>query len=155
MRLLTPVLTVAHLKLYRETRRRRIVTAAVICAAAFLAVYTAGLFFVHREQIRAATPFAQQQIVMAFLAVAGCMASTSCRFCSPPAAGRYALGEIDSGVKHTIASKPVRRADIVIGKWLGHAVVVTGYVLGLSLGVMLSMRVVVGPMPCGRWKRCR
>jgi ABC-type transport system involved in multi-copper enzyme maturation permease subunit len=146
MRLLTPVLTVAHLTLY-ETRRRRIVTAAIICAAAFLAVYTAGLFFVHREQVRASTPFAQQQIVMAFLAVAGLYGVNFLSILFAVLLPVDTLsGEIDSGVMHTIASKPVRRADIVIGKWLGHAVVVTGYVLGLSLGVMLAMRVVVGPV---------
>jgi ABC-type transport system involved in multi-copper enzyme maturation permease subunit len=53
-------------------------------------------------------------------------------------------GEIDSGVMQTVASKPVRRADIVIGKWLGHAVIAIGYVLTLSLGVMLIVRLVVG-----------
>ena len=36
-------------------------------------------------------------------------------------------GEIDSGVIQTVASKPIRRADIVIGKWLGHAVIVISH----------------------------
>ena len=36
-------------------------------------------------------------------------------------------GEIASGVMQTVASKPIRRAEIVLGKWLGHAVIVMGY----------------------------
>jgi ABC-type transport system involved in multi-copper enzyme maturation permease subunit len=55
-------------------------------------------------------------------------------------------GEIDSGVIQTVASKPIRRADIVIGKWLGHAVIVMGYVLLLVLGVALTVRLIAGPI---------
>lgn len=144
--MLTAILTVAHLTLY-ETRRRRIVTAAVVCAAAFLAVYGAGLFFVHREQIRVRTPFLQQQAVMALLAIAGLYAVNFLSILFAVLLPVDTLsGEIDSGVMQTIASKPVRRADIVIGKWLGHAAVVTGYMLALALGVMLIMRLVVGPV---------
>jgi ABC-2 type transport system permease protein len=146
MRLFTPILTVAHLTLY-ETRRRRIVTAAVLCAAAFLAVYTAGLFFVHREQVRESAPFIQQQVTMGFLTIAGLYAVNFLSILFAVLLPVDTLsGEIDSGVMHTIASKPVRRADIVIGKWLGHGVIVTSYVLALSLGVMLVMRAIFGPV---------
>jgi ABC-2 type transport system permease protein len=146
MRLFTPILTVAHLTLY-ETRRRRIVTAAVLCAAAFLAVYTAGLFFVHREQVRESAPFIQQQVTMGFLTIAGLYAVNFLSILFAVLLPVDTLsGEIDSGVMHTIASKPVRRADIVIGKWLGHGVIVTSYVLTLSLAVMLVMRAIFGPV---------
>jgi len=147
MRMFTAILAMAHLTLY-ESRRRRIVTAAVVCATAFLAVYTTGLFFIHREQVRTSMPFVQQQATMALLAVAGLYAVNFLSILFAVLLPVDTLsGEIDSGVLHTIASKPVRRADIVIGKWLGHAVIVTGYVLALLLGVMLVMRVVVGPVP--------
>jgi len=33
-----------------------------------------------------------------------------------------------------------------MGKWLGHAVLVTGYVLVLSLGVLLVVRLIAGPV---------
>jgi Cu-processing system permease protein len=153
MRMFTAILAMAHLTLY-ESRRRRIVTAAVVCAAAFLAVYATGLFFIHREQVRTSMPFVQQQATMALLAVAGLYAVNFLSILFAVLLPVDTLsGEIDSGVLHTIASKPVRRADIVIGKWLGHAVIVTGYVLALLLGVMLVMRVVVGPVQCGHCRR--
>jgi ABC-2 type transport system permease protein len=143
---MTPILTMAHLTL-QESRRRRIVTAAVICAAAFLGVYTAGVFFVHREQVRVSAPFLQQQAVMALLAIAGLYAANFLSILFAVLLPVDTLsGEIDSGVMQTVASKPVRRADIVIGKWLGHAVIVTGYVLVLSMGVMLVVRLISGPV---------
>jgi ABC-type transport system involved in multi-copper enzyme maturation permease subunit len=137
----------AHLTIY-ETRRRRIATAAVVCAAAFLSVFGAGLFFVHREGVRNATPILQQQATMAVLAIVGLYAAN---FLSVLFAVLLPVdtlsGEIDSGVMQTVASKPIRRADVVIGKWLGHAVVVTGYLLMLTLGVMLVVRLIAGPVP--------
>ena len=140
------ILTIAHLTLY-ETRRRRIVTAACVCAVAFLVVFGAGLFLVHREQLREQRPFLQRQAVMSLLTIAGLYAAN---FLSVLFAVLLPVdtlsGEIDSGVMQTVASKPIRRADIVIGKWLGHAVLVTGYVLLLSLGVMLVVRLIAGPV---------
>jgi ABC-type transport system involved in multi-copper enzyme maturation permease subunit len=140
------ILAMAHLTLY-ESRRRRIVTAAIVCAAAFLAVYAAGLFFVHREQIREGRPFFQQQGTMQVLTIVGLFAAN---FLSVLFAVLLPVdtlsGEIDSGVIQTVASKPIRRADIVIGKWLGHAVIVMGYVLLLVLGVALTVRLISGPI---------
>jgi len=42
------VLTIAHLTLH-EALRRRILLAALVCAAAFLALFAVGLHFVVRE----------------------------------------------------------------------------------------------------------
>jgi ABC-type transport system involved in multi-copper enzyme maturation permease subunit len=47
--------------------------------------------------------------------------------------------EIQTHTIHTIASKPLRRWEIVIGKWLGHATMITLYTVILSVGVMLSV----------------
>ena len=41
-------------------------------------------------------------------------------------------GEIDSGVIQTLASKPIDRAQIVIGKWTGHLLLAIAYLLLLS-----------------------
>ena len=138
------ILAMAHLTLY-EARRRRIVTAAVVCAAAFLAVYAAGLFFIHREQLREGRPLFQQQAAMSVLTIVGLYAAN---FLSVLFAVLLPVdtlsGEIDSGVMQTVASKPIRRADVVIGKWLGHALIVMGYVLVLTLGVMIVVRLIAG-----------
>ena len=140
------ILAMAHLTLY-ESRRRRIVTAALVCAAAFLAVYAAGLFFVHREQLQEGRPIFQQQATMQVLAIVGLFAANFlCVLFAVLLPVDTLSGEIDSGVIQTVASKPIRRADIVIGKWLCHALIVLGYVLVLVLGVALVVRVVAGPL---------
>ena len=141
------ILTIAHLTLY-ESRRRRIVAAALVCATAYLVVYSAGLFFVHREQLREGTALLQRQLLMSVLTLMGLYGAN---FLSVLFAVLLPVdtlsGEIDSGVMQTLASKPLRRADIVVGKWLGQAVLVTSYLLALSFGVILVVRVIAGPLP--------
>jgi Cu-processing system permease protein len=45
-------------------------------------------------------------------------------------------GEISSGTIQTLASKPIRRWEIVMGKWLGFAGMLTLYLLLMGGGVM-------------------
>ena len=58
-------------------------------------------------------------------------------------------GEIDSGVVQTLASKPIDRAQIVLGKWAGHLLLALAYLLLLSAGILLVIRVVSGLVPTG------
>src|SRR5436309_14602379 len=46
-------------------------------------------------------------------------------------------GEISSGTIQTIVAKPLRRSDVVLGKWLGFAVLLAIYLLLMSGGVAL------------------
>ena len=50
-------------------------------------------------------------------------------------------GEIDSGVVQTLASKPIDRAQIVLGKWVGHLLLAFAYLLLVCAGILLAMRV--------------
>jgi ABC-type transport system involved in multi-copper enzyme maturation permease subunit len=141
------ILTIAHLTL-SEARRTRLVTAAALCAAAFLAVYGTALFFVRQEMLAASTSFLDRQTMLTFTALVGLYAVS---FLSVLFAVLLPVdtlsGEIDSGVMQTLASKPVRRADILLGKWLGHAVLVTGYLTTLGAGVVFGVWSISGFVP--------
>src|SRR6185295_14726459 len=56
-------------------------------------------------------------------------------------------GEIDSGVMQTLASKPLSRAEIVLGKWAGHLAIAYAYLLVLCAGLVLIVRTVAGFVP--------
>jgi Cu-processing system permease protein len=45
-------------------------------------------------------------------------------------------GEINSGTMHTLVSKPIQRWEIVVGKWLGFAGMITLYLVLMGGGVM-------------------
>ena len=56
-------------------------------------------------------------------------------------------GEINSGTIQTIVTKPIRRSDVVIGKWLGFAGLLALYSLLMSGGVVLSVYFQAGYLP--------
>jgi len=58
-------------------------------------------------------------------------------------------GEISSGVIQTLAVRPIRRRDIVLGKWLGHWTVMCGYFLLLAGGVLTLMSTLAHFTPPG------
>jgi Cu-processing system permease protein len=138
------ILVIIHLTLY-EARRRRILTAALLGGLAFLAVFSAGIFFADAEMDRNGTSFLERQAIFTMLTIAGLYATNFLSVLLAVLLPVDALsGEIDSGVMQTIASKPIRRGEIVVGKWLGHGIIVAGYLGLLSAGVLLIGRIVAG-----------
>ena len=146
------VMTVAHLTLV-EARRRRIILAGAVCALAFLAVFSVAATFAQRELVSdASVSFVERQATLTMVMLVGFMAAN---FLSVLFAILLPVdtlsGEIDSGVMQTLASKPIDRAQIVLGKWLGHLVLALVYLLLLSAGILVTMRIVAGFMPTEVW----
>ena len=52
--------------------------------------------------------------------------------------------DLETGVAHAIVARPIRRADLVIGRWLGLAVVVVLYAAGALPAERFIERGVVG-----------
>jgi len=144
------VITVAHLTLL-EARRRRIVLAGAVCALAFLTVFSVAVVFAYREMARDGTiSFIERQGTLTAIMLVGFMAAN---FLSVIFAILLPVdtlsGEIDSGVVQTLASKPIDRAQIVLGKWAGHLLLALSYLLLLAAGILLVIRVVAGLAPAG------
>jgi ABC-type transport system involved in multi-copper enzyme maturation permease subunit len=144
------VLTVAHLTLV-EARRRRIVLAGAVCALMFLAVFSIATVVANREM--AADPnvsFPERQATMTLIMLVGFMAAN---FLSVMFAILLPIdtlsGEIDSGVMQTLASKPIARSQIVLGKWVGHLLLALAYLLVVSAGILLAIDRIAGFAPAG------
>ena len=144
------VITIAHLTLV-EARRRRIVLAGAVCALAFLVVFCVAVFFANREMTTdASMSFIERQASLTMIMIVGFMAANFL-------AVMFAIllpvdtlsGEIDSGVMQTLASKPINRAQIVVGKWLGHLVLALAYLLLVSAGILVAIRIAAGFIPAG------
>jgi ABC-type transport system involved in multi-copper enzyme maturation permease subunit len=56
-------------------------------------------------------------------------------------------GEVTSGTIQTLVSKPVRRWEVVFGKWLGFAVMLTLYLLLMAGGTLLVVWLTAGYAP--------
>jgi ABC-type transport system involved in multi-copper enzyme maturation permease subunit len=139
-------LTIAYLT-WIEARRRRIVLAAVLGGLAFLVIYGVALFFINRAIVSSPVPvnLVQTRIGLQFMTIAGLYVVN---FLTIGLAIMLAVdtlsGEIASGVMQTLAAKPIRRAEIVLGKWLAYWLMTAAYLLMLAGGICLMMRVLAG-----------
>jgi Cu-processing system permease protein len=124
-----------------ETRRRRIALAALVCGLLFLAVFASAMYFGFRQAAAQGGEAIEMRIAATVLTVAGLYVVnflvTAIAILLPIDS---LSGEIGSGVIQTLASKPVDRAAIVVGKWLAYFAMTAMYLALLGGGVFLSMR---------------
>jgi Cu-processing system permease protein len=145
------LLTIARLTLH-EAMRKRILLATSIGGVAFLVLYAIGFHFIARSMGHSVgvAANAERQIGLTAFTLAGLYAVDFLGLVSAVLLPLDTLsGEIASGVIQTIASKPVRRSDIVLGKWLAYVVVLVAYVLVLATGVLTIAWASSGHVPPG------
>jgi Cu-processing system permease protein len=137
------LLTIAHLTMH-EAMRRRVLTAALIVGAAFLALFAVGLHFMIRELGHShGLTLVERRVTLNALTLAGLFAASRLIVITAVLLPVDTLsGEIASGVIQTLAAKPIRRGEIVLGKWLGHGLVMLAYFLLIVGGVLVVARVI-------------
>jgi len=135
------LLTIVHLTLH-EAGRRRILTATLIGAAAFLILYGIGFHFVAKHAANEAGGIVlRQRLMFNFLTLAGVYATHFLTLMTAVLLPVDTLsGDIATGVVQTLASKPVHRSSIVLGKWLAFSIVAVAYFAVVSGGVLLIAR---------------
>ncbi|HKQ57515.1 MAG TPA: ABC transporter permease [Candidatus Eisenbacteria bacterium] len=136
------ILVLAHLTLH-EALRRRVLLAALIGGGAFLILYGVGFHFIARDVGKHAT-LLERRIALTAITLAGLYAVNLLSVMSAVLLPVDALsGEIGTGSIQTLAAKPVRRSEIVLGKWLAYVIVVLGYLTVMAGGV-LTIAAVIG-----------
>jgi ABC-type transport system involved in multi-copper enzyme maturation permease subunit len=149
------VLTIARFTL-REARRRRLLWLGIGLGLAFLALFALGFYLVYDEMRRSSllTLVNDQEreavltlganlflmmglFVVNFLVVLVSILTTVGTLSS----------EISSYTIHAIVTKPLRRWEVILGKWLGHVVMVTLYILLLTGGIVAVVYLIAGHTP--------
>ncbi len=146
--LMSPIFILARLT-FREAIRRKIALASVLLGLAFLILFNTGFYFINAEMKadQGATPLIRTEFYN-FLATAGLYAVTFLSVAMGALLSADTLaGEINSGTIQTIVTKPVRRAEVVLGKWLGFAGLLAIYLSLMAGGVVLSAQVQAGYAP--------
>lgn len=123
---------------FQEAARRRILLAALLLGTLFLILYGLGINAISQEMNAEGNirPIERSE-VFNFLLMAGLYVVNFLTVMMSVLTSVDTLsGEIASGTMHTIAAKPLPRWQIVLGKWLGYAAMLSLYLLMMAGGVM-------------------
>jgi ABC-type transport system involved in multi-copper enzyme maturation permease subunit len=141
---------------FREAMRRRILLAGLLLGISFLIIFTIGFHYLLAELMRQITSQAPSD-GMARIAnaetmngfeIMGLYAVAFLSIAMAALLGADTLaGEINSGTIQTIVTKPIRRSDVVLGKWLGFAGLLGLYMILMAGGVVLSVFLQTGYTP--------
>lgn len=145
------LLTITRLTLHEATRKR-ILLATSIGGLAFLVLYAIGFHFIAKSANgqTGAMAVVERQVALTAFTLAGLYGVNFLGLISAVLLPIDTLsGEIASGVIQTLASKPIRRRDIVLGKWLAYVLVLIAYETVLVCGVFAIARVAGGYSPPG------
>lgn len=131
---------------FREAMRRRIVLTGLVLGVCFLVIFSIG-FHMISAAISENTPRTGSAVnniarneAANFLLLAGLYAVAFLSVAMGALLSADTLaGEINSGSIQTIITKPLRRSDVVLGKWLGFAGLLGLYSLLMSGGTVLSV----------------
>ena len=131
---------------FREAIRRRIVLTGLVLGILFLIIFSIGFRMIYTAILTEASEADNtltriwQSEASNFLLLAGLYAVAFLSVAMGALLGADTLaGEINSGTIQTIITKPIRRSDVVLGKWLGFAGLLGLYSLLMSGGTVLSV----------------
>lgn len=141
---------------FREARRRRLLWLGIGLGLAFLALFALGFYLVYddirnsvlmsfasQEEKRVALSLGANFFLMMGLFVVNFLVVLVSILTTVSAIS----GEISSHTIQAIVTKPLRRQDIILGKWLGHGLMVAFYILMLTGGIILVVYSISGHTP--------
>jgi len=149
---MTNIVVIARLTLLEAIRRRLLwALAALTVIVVLLTGWGLSLLVssAHSRgipQIELTVAVSQILILVAFM-FSFVLAMTAAFLGAPAIAG-----DLESGVLLVIAARPIRRTEILLGKWLGLTLIVIGYAVGAGLleqGVTALVTGYVAPDPLG------
>jgi len=139
---------------WQEAWSRRLVLAILLLTVGFLGFYLLGVQFLDERLRSRAAELGRSDDLEGFLiahATVETLGMYIVNFLGNLLAVLVALstisGEIDSGTLQSILTKPIRRYQVVLGKWLGFAALVALFVTLISSGLLVGVKTLTGYLP--------
>jgi ABC-type transport system involved in multi-copper enzyme maturation permease subunit len=142
------VLTIAHLT-FLEARQRKLFWIILVIGLLALGLFALGFYFTYHD-IPSTAPNAQliANNLSSLLLLMGLYGVSSLAVMLAVLVSVDTIsGEIASGTIQTIVTKPLRRWEIVLGKWLGLAVMLAVFILAMGTGFVLVVYAISGHVP--------
>jgi ABC-type transport system involved in multi-copper enzyme maturation permease subunit len=144
-----PVLVFARLTV-QESSRRRLLLALVILTLLVVGFSAWGFNKITTVTRSDGTPLPPDQVSLItsqLLIIITFMYSGVLALSAAVVAGPLISSEVESGLLLSMLARPVRRSEVVIGKWLGLAVLVTIYAAGSALLELTAVNWATGYEP--------
>jgi ABC-type transport system involved in multi-copper enzyme maturation permease subunit len=129
---------------FHEARRRRMLWAVGLMGLAFLGLFSLGFWLVHQE-IQHEMVVGGRPEVYNMLTLLGLYAVNFLVVMLTVLASVDTLsGEIATGTIHTVVTRPIRRWEVVAGKWLGLAGMMSLFTVLMSGSLVLISQAISG-----------
>jgi ABC-type transport system involved in multi-copper enzyme maturation permease subunit len=127
---------------FREAARRKIALTGFLLGLAFVLLFSVGFFYINQQRLTN-TSFPGviamdeffKTLTLAGLYVVNFLIVVMAALVTADTLA----GEISTGTIQSLATKPLRRSEIVLGKWLGYAILLLLYVVLMAGGILLSV----------------
>ena len=129
---LPPILVIARLTV-QEASRRRLLLALVILTLIVVGISAWGFYKITNVTGPNGKPPSHEEVIIVssqLLIFVTFVYSGVLALSAAVVAGPLISNEVESGLILSVLARPVRRSEIVIGKWLGLAILVTIYAVG-------------------------
>jgi len=136
------VLTIARMTL-KEMVRRLILHVTLILTVLFLALYGTGVHFAFKNMSAAGSPL-RAMIAPEFLSLGLFFGSFLISFLAIMSSVGAISSEIENGTILAIVPRPIRRSEILLGKFLGYAVVLMTFAVIYYCAVILILQYTTG-----------
>jgi Cu-processing system permease protein len=114
---------------FREAARKKILWTALLAGLGFLAVFGIGLHYQMADfSAGSMAPFLRYQILGGMLMIGLYTVDLLAVVMTILTSVDTISGEIDSGTIHAIATKPIPRWQVLLGKWMGFVGMLAIYV---------------------------
>ncbi|HXA57147.1 MAG TPA: ABC transporter permease subunit [Candidatus Acidoferrum sp.] len=128
---------------FKEAARKKILWTALLSGIGFLALFGIALHFQIQDfEARGTAPFIRYQILDGMLMIGLYVVDLLAVIMAILTSVDTISGEITSGTIHAIATKPIPRWQIFLGKWIGFAAMTAAFValtFGGTIGVAYAM----------------
>ncbi len=120
---------------FREAIRRRLVLAVGVMGVLFLTLFATGFWFMNRNA-KFGMVGERPEVMNFFLLTGLYVVNFLVVVLTVLASVDTVAGEIASGAMQTIVTKPVRREQVILGKWLGLAVMLAVFTAAMGAAMM-------------------
>jgi ABC-type transport system involved in multi-copper enzyme maturation permease subunit len=144
-----PVLVLARLTI-QESSRRRLLLALLVLTLIVVGFSAWGFHKITTVTRSDGTPLPPAQVALItsqLLIVVTFMFSGVLALSAAVVAGPLISGEVESGLLLSMLARPVRRSEVVIGKWVGLAVLVSIYAAGSAFLELVAVDWATGYLP--------